>query len=388
MRFNYSSTARKSKRSQSALEYMMTYGWAILIIVIVAVILYSMGIFNPSSSVSSTVIGFSGLGSVTAQCTANGVLRISVGDSTGNLINITGITAKDPAITKISNFKPNSTVDPNPLIRSGSSYIFSVPNICPSAGTHYAITVAVNYTEPGQPLPGPYQSLGSITGSVSSNGLLSEVGSFNGVSYINIPSPSDFGTNSMSVSAWVYMKNLSNYRDKISGNNYGGNNDFYLDVLSDDQIEFYLNIGGNWLSIQGGVFPLNKWNFVVGVYNGSFINVYLNGVLEAYTKETGTLSSPPGYLGIGSSPSGSSPYYGYIANEQIYNTYLSNAQIEKMYNAGIDNPLILPANAVDWWPINVTNSTGWTKDFVTDTYNGVLLKGVVLTSNYPTTGLP
>ena len=35
----------KSKRSQSALEYMMTYGWAILIIVIVAVILYSMGIF-------------------------------------------------------------------------------------------------------------------------------------------------------------------------------------------------------------------------------------------------------------------------------------------------------------------------------------------------------
>ena len=28
-----------TKRSQSALEYMMTYGWAILIIVIVAVIL-------------------------------------------------------------------------------------------------------------------------------------------------------------------------------------------------------------------------------------------------------------------------------------------------------------------------------------------------------------
>ena len=36
----------KGRRSQSALEYMMTYGWAILIIVIVAVILYSMGIFN------------------------------------------------------------------------------------------------------------------------------------------------------------------------------------------------------------------------------------------------------------------------------------------------------------------------------------------------------
>ena len=49
----------KSKRSQSALEYMMTYGWAILIIVIVAVILYSMGIFNPSSSVTTASTGFS-----------------------------------------------------------------------------------------------------------------------------------------------------------------------------------------------------------------------------------------------------------------------------------------------------------------------------------------
>ncbi len=40
---NTASLSIKSKRSQSALEYMMTYGWAILIIVIVAVILYSMG---------------------------------------------------------------------------------------------------------------------------------------------------------------------------------------------------------------------------------------------------------------------------------------------------------------------------------------------------------
>ena len=31
-----------NKKSQSALEYMMTYGWAILIIVIVAAVLYSV----------------------------------------------------------------------------------------------------------------------------------------------------------------------------------------------------------------------------------------------------------------------------------------------------------------------------------------------------------
>ena len=63
----------KSKRSQSALEYMMTYGWAILIIVIVAVILYSMGIFNPSSSLVSTVTGFDGF-TVQSNCVAGGTL--------------------------------------------------------------------------------------------------------------------------------------------------------------------------------------------------------------------------------------------------------------------------------------------------------------------------
>ena len=68
-----------NKRSQSALEYMMTYGWAILIIVIVAVILYSMGIFNPSSSITSTVTGFSNLGAVNAFCIPNqGLFLLSV----------------------------------------------------------------------------------------------------------------------------------------------------------------------------------------------------------------------------------------------------------------------------------------------------------------------
>ncbi|MDE1768323.1 MAG: hypothetical protein KGH69_04880 [Candidatus Micrarchaeota archaeon] len=36
-------------KSQSAMEYLMTYGWAILAIAIVMVSLYSLGIFNSGS---------------------------------------------------------------------------------------------------------------------------------------------------------------------------------------------------------------------------------------------------------------------------------------------------------------------------------------------------
>jgi hypothetical protein len=95
-------TFLRAKKSQSALEYMMTYGWAILIIVIVAVILYSMGIFNPASSISSTITGFSATPVSNAICTANGILRIAVGDTTGHRILIKNISATSNGKTKCS----------------------------------------------------------------------------------------------------------------------------------------------------------------------------------------------------------------------------------------------------------------------------------------------
>ncbi len=40
-------TKAKPFRLQSAMEYLMTYGWAILIIAIVLAALFSLGVFNP-----------------------------------------------------------------------------------------------------------------------------------------------------------------------------------------------------------------------------------------------------------------------------------------------------------------------------------------------------
>ena len=193
-----------SIKSQSALEYMMTYGWAILVIVIVAGVLYSLGIFSPASSLSSTVTGFSNLGSVTGECTANGILRISLGDSTGYPINITSVTAKS-STGQISTFKPNSTVDPNPIIQPTSSYIFSVPNICPAAGSRYSLAVTVNYTEPGQIFSGPYLSSGTVSGLVSTKVQPSYVAFFTTSSIISIiKSNLNFpNLSSVSLVAWI-----------------------------------------------------------------------------------------------------------------------------------------------------------------------------------------
>ncbi len=80
----------KTKRAQSALEYMMTYGWAILIIVIVAAVLYAMGVFTPGKSAGNTATGFSGL-TVQAFAATTGGIKISFGNSLGNTIKISGV---------------------------------------------------------------------------------------------------------------------------------------------------------------------------------------------------------------------------------------------------------------------------------------------------------
>jgi hypothetical protein len=44
----------KMKKGQGAFEYMMSYGWAVLVIVVLAVVLWNLGVFSPSSaSISS-----------------------------------------------------------------------------------------------------------------------------------------------------------------------------------------------------------------------------------------------------------------------------------------------------------------------------------------------
>lgn len=47
------------RKGQSALEYLMTYGWAILIIIIVGGVLYYYGVFSPGKLVGESKVGFS-----------------------------------------------------------------------------------------------------------------------------------------------------------------------------------------------------------------------------------------------------------------------------------------------------------------------------------------
>ncbi|MFH0714508.1 MAG: hypothetical protein V1847_01655 [Candidatus Diapherotrites archaeon] len=87
------------KKGQSALEYLMTYGWALVVIVIVIAALFAFGIFNPPSA--GTCTGLNKLAYVQHSVSGSEFyLRLSNG--AGGPISITGVTFASPNLTGIS----------------------------------------------------------------------------------------------------------------------------------------------------------------------------------------------------------------------------------------------------------------------------------------------
>jgi hypothetical protein len=63
------------------MEYLMSYGWAILVIMIIGVVLWQMGVFNLHPSASYTESGFTALKPILASC---GISDGSLGGATPN----------------------------------------------------------------------------------------------------------------------------------------------------------------------------------------------------------------------------------------------------------------------------------------------------------------
>ena len=155
-------------KGQSALEYMMTYGWAILIIVIVAVILYSMGIFNPRASVTATSSGFSPFAASAAVC---GSSKLTVAFTVGGLPNgASSATIKSASYSSGSGISPASESSasslPSGQVSSGSSFNVTFAATCTS-GVGFSASGVVNYSVTTAAGTATYSATGTIAGTGS-----------------------------------------------------------------------------------------------------------------------------------------------------------------------------------------------------------------------------
>ncbi len=80
-----------STKAQSAIEYLTTYGWAILIIAVALGALYTLGLFSPSSFISNQCFFPADFGCLNDFFSTSGILFINFEQSTVSAINITAI---------------------------------------------------------------------------------------------------------------------------------------------------------------------------------------------------------------------------------------------------------------------------------------------------------
>ena len=138
-------------KSQSAVEYLMTYGWAILIIAVALGALYFLGFLNPSGFVNQQCLLPSGLSCTILQMTTSGVLKINLFQTTSSQINITAIGCNSN--NTFANSVPYSTGNQITLPPGTNTTLtvqcYSGPSsFSSSVGSTFLGYVLINYTEP------------------------------------------------------------------------------------------------------------------------------------------------------------------------------------------------------------------------------------------------
>lgn len=146
------------RKGQSAMEYLMTYGWAILIVIVVAGVLAYYGVFSPGKLVGASVIGFSKVYVTQADFNSAGVLKVMVENRVGEEINVTKLAA---------NSIQSDIADVKLAAGAKSGWLTATfSTLAGKTGDAYNINVAIEY-ELTSAMGTPLNSTGTIGGTRS-----------------------------------------------------------------------------------------------------------------------------------------------------------------------------------------------------------------------------
>ncbi|MFA6907553.1 MAG: hypothetical protein WC263_01880 [Candidatus Micrarchaeia archaeon] len=128
------------KKGQAALDFLMTYGWAIALVVIVAAALFALGVFDVSNFVGTKAAGFSGV-AVQGWQMSGTTLAVKLTNQVGQKINITGVSATIGTST-VANM---TVMELSTGETSGAIGITGLPSQTSGAG--YQAKMTINYTD-------------------------------------------------------------------------------------------------------------------------------------------------------------------------------------------------------------------------------------------------
>ncbi len=120
----------------------MTYGWAILLVILVAAALFVLGIFDVNKIVGNKAVGFTEVGVSAFQLASNGTLSLQLQNQAGKKIDIRNVTAVYSGTTVTTDV--NVT---NLGVGSSSSSLNIGSFGAQTAGDSYTMTVQVEYRD-------------------------------------------------------------------------------------------------------------------------------------------------------------------------------------------------------------------------------------------------
>ncbi|RLI92269.1 MAG: hypothetical protein DRO89_02400 [Candidatus Altiarchaeales archaeon] len=152
----------KNKKGQTALEFLLTYGWAILLITVVAILMWQWGLFNPGGQIQPGSSGFWGVVPYEDfRYTENGTLTIPISNGVGGEVTILEINVT------VTGYKHQAT-NPGITISPGRIELWEVdlsPHVTPlpaKSGYNIFVSIAYNDSRTGE----EYISSGWIWGNV------------------------------------------------------------------------------------------------------------------------------------------------------------------------------------------------------------------------------
>jgi len=140
-------------------------------------------------------------------------------------------------------------------------------------------------------------------------------------------------TGAITVSAWIKTAGTNSYSaivDKF------GDEGYELVISSGGQLR--LDIGGTPYGDITGTTDLrtNDWYFVTGTYDGSFMRIYVDGVLQRTTPYSAGLSVATKNLEIGVDSGAANRFFnGSIDEPRVWNRALSAAEIRQQYYSNL-----------------------------------------------------
>ena len=151
-----------NRKGQAALDFLMTYGWAIALVVIIAAVLFALGIFDVSNFTGYQAAGFSGVAVQGWNLGAAGTMNMAFTNQVGGQIRVDAVS-----ITVGQNTTTLSGL-PVPMNTGQSTGMLSTaPGVfgAQTPGTGYTAKVYINYTDLNANFP--YTTSGTLTGRIS-----------------------------------------------------------------------------------------------------------------------------------------------------------------------------------------------------------------------------